>query len=457
MQGVPKTSLTNLGFASALVIFALLGVLSYFRIEKLAADNEWVIHTHEVIESIESLSLHMASVQSEVRGYVATGDPKYIAPYREHAHEVLIQTQHIRKLTADNSRQQQRMERLAPIAGRLLNLLEREVSARSNSAQNAQALILTGGGLEMVDDARNIMAEMMEEEKGLLADRDSEVHTSSRSALRMLLAGGILALLIIVFATVQVNREFVQRQRAQVQIEQLNLELKSAADELSVANRDLEAFTYSVAHDLRAPLRHIDGFSAILQDDFGKQLSSDALDYLNKIREGAGNMGRLIEGLLKLSRLGRQELNLRRVELKPVIDKVIRDLAEATENRRIQWHIGEFRAVECDLVLVEQVFTNLLSNAVKYTRPRDPAIIDVHQILNDGEFVFVIRDNGVGFDMKYSDKLFGVFQRLHLQDDFEGTGIGLATVERIVRKHGGRIWAEAEINKGAVFSFTLPS
>jgi len=220
---------------------------------------------------------------------------------------------------------------------------------------------------------------------------------------------------------------------------------------LTAANQELEAFTYSVAHDLRAPLRHIDAFTKIIFDDFASSIPPEAARYLENIRKGSQNMSHLVDDLLNLARVSRQELKRELTPLNPVVEEVVGDLKRETENRQVEWHISSLPSVESDAGLIKQVFANLLSNAVKYTRPREKAIIEIGQKKIAGETVIFVRDNGVGFNMKYADKLFGVFQRLHRADEFEGTGVGLATVDRIIRKHGGRIWAEAETNKGATF------
>jgi signal transduction histidine kinase len=225
--------------------------------------------------------------------------------------------------------------------------------------------------------------------------------------------------------------------------------------ELEGANKELEAFTYSVAHDLRAPLRHIQGFSDALNEDCGPQLDAAAQGYLRQIVASTQHMGRLINDLLALAHVGRQELRLQVTGLNSLAQEVLRDLKPETEGRNIRWQLGDLPFVECDAGLMKQVFYNLLSNAAKYTGPRNPAIIEIGQLPVEGAPVIFVRDNGVGFNMKYADKLFGVFQRLHRREDFEGTGVGLATVQRIIHKHGGRIWAEAEIDKGATFFFGL--
>jgi PAS domain S-box-containing protein len=232
-------------------------------------------------------------------------------------------------------------------------------------------------------------------------------------------------------------------------------ERKKSEEKLAAANKELEAFAYSVAHDLRAPLRHIDGFSKLLTEHLGGSLDKDAQHFLESIQDSTRNMGDMVDDMLNLSRVARTELNLQVTGLSSLVQEVLKELEPEVKDRDIEWKIAGLPFVECDPVLAKQVFVNLLSNAVKFTRTRPRAIIEVDQRDVDGQSAIYVRDNGVGFSMKYSDKLFGVFQRLHRQEDFEGTGVGLATVQRIVHKHGGRIWAEAELNTGATFYFTL--
>jgi signal transduction histidine kinase len=250
------------------------------------------------------------------------------------------------------------------------------------------------------------------------------------------------------------------------QIQQRDAALEDARDhlehqvldrtaQLNAANADLEAFSYSVSHDLRAPLRHISGFSQLLSEEYGPKMEPEAQRYLQRIQTGVRNMGMLVDDLLKMARIGRKELVVTATDLNELVKQVVCELQPDCVGRQIEWRIAELSPANCDPGLMKQVFANLLSNAVKYSRKQEAAIIDVGEMMEEGDRVLFVRDNGAGFDEKYADKLFGIFQRLHKAEDFEGTGVGLSTVQRIIKKHGGEIWAKGEVGKGATFFFAL--
>jgi len=233
-------------------------------------------------------------------------------------------------------------------------------------------------------------------------------------------------------------------------------ELDVSNKKLESSNKELEAFAYSVSHDLRAPLRSIDGFSQILLEDYSGILDKQGQHYLQRVRTGTQNMGRLIDDILSLSRSGRHQINKKTINMEPIVREVCKSLENELKDRKVVFTVHECPPALADAHLVKIVFTNLLSNALKFTRIRENAKIETGSMTEDGNTVFFIKDNGAGFDMKYADKLFVPFQRLHRAEEYEGSGIGLAIVQRIIHRHGGRIWAESEIDVGTTFYFSLP-
>jgi light-regulated signal transduction histidine kinase (bacteriophytochrome) len=222
-----------------------------------------------------------------------------------------------------------------------------------------------------------------------------------------------------------------------------------------LVNRELESFSYSVSHDLRAPLRHVSGYVDLFTKNFSLALPEKGKHYLDSIADAARQMGTLIDDLLKFSRTGRSEIKMSNVDMNEMVADVVKFLSEEYPTRTIEWIVNPLPNIIGDNAMMKLVWINLLSNAVKYTKNRENTRIEIGFRDENTEFIFFVRDNGIGFDMQYAHKLFGVFQRLHSKDEFEGTGIGLANVRRIILRHGGRTWAEAELNNGAIFYFSL--
>lgn len=275
------------------------------------------------------------------------------------------------------------------------------------------------------------------------------------------IVSGVLRAKVEVFVELAIARQKLQeevseRVRIAGEITKLNMALEQRNEDLTAANADLEAFGHSVSHDLRAPLRHIHGYISMLEDSAHHKLDTNERRQLQIVRDAARRMGQLIDDLLAFSRIGRAEMRDERVNMQRIIEQLIAQMQPDLAGRNIEWKIGGLPEVRGDQNLLRQVWMNLLDNAVKYSRRQQAAVIEVSAVEQDEELVFMVRDNGVGFDSNNADKLFGVFQRMHTDREFEGTGVGLANVRRIVQRHGGRTWAEAKPGEGATIYFTLP-
>ncbi len=451
---------TSKAFAGvALILVAFIGLLSFRSEVRSEEDRAWVRHTHLVVEKLQAVRIDITQAETGQRGFLLTGQDRYLELYGAGVSQVRQDVKELADLIADNLTQREAVQRLDPlIAARLAELGDGiEVRKRSGLLAGVEAATRANSGEKWMGQITAQIGEMRQAEDRLLIRRLGTAAASTRRIKVVIVCGNALAILILLVKGFVIHRETGRRNLADENLKQANGRLERRTAELSETNIELESFTYSVAHDLRAPLRHIAGYSNVLVQDYAPRLDAEGLHALGKIEECAHKMGRLVDDLLNLSQVGRQKLSIQDTALDSLVRQVVADLAPDCAGRKVEWRIGGLFSAECDAGLIKQVFVNLLSNAVKYTGKREYAVIQVGCSIQDGERVIFVRDNGVGFDMQYVGKLFGVFQRLHKARDFEGTGVGLAIVQRIIRKHGGRIWAEAKLDQGATFFFTIGS
>jgi signal transduction histidine kinase len=440
---------TLIGFVVSVGLLVLVSAVAILAVRGYRNTNRWVSHTHEVIGELEGMTATLAQTEAAWRGFLATGDSIYLeeraaALSRQHSH-----LQSLGQLTVDNAWQQQRLRGLQ---GRL----EQRTAEVDDLVVQAQRLPAAQQGLRAQQirratlDANARIGEIEAQEKGLL---DSRRGADDRWAVGLIATFIVLLLTVTAVLTwlcLRVRTEMRARTRQAAALGRANSSLETA-------NRELESFSYSVSHDLRSPLRAIDGYSLMLQEDYSGQLDETGRRYIQTIRNGSQRMGALIDDLLTFSRLSRQSLNRQTVDMTTLARRAAAEVLESQPNPKPAVNIPELPAVPGDPALLRQVWTNLISNAVKYSSKSASPEVHVRAAAEGRLVRFEVQDNGVGFDMRYADKLFGVFQRLHSFDEYPGTGVGLAIVQRIIARHEGAVTAQGERGKGATFGFTLPA
>jgi signal transduction histidine kinase len=471
---------TNRVFVPVLLLFAfgVVGLntwLAFRSINSLIRSEAWVDHTWQSIDLVERIMSSAKDAETGNRGYLITGDEKYLAPYLSARQELPKELRHFQELTSDNPTQQAHLQEMRAAIDRRLDLLQQGIDLRrSGDADISHALILTGTGKLEMDNLRRVADQMEAVEHGLLVERIALATSSSRQARYTLALASCLDFLLIVLMLRYFVRERHMRVATELDAERLAVaraEAEEYADEvrslnatlenrvqlrtaeLETVNRELEAFSYSVSHDLRAPLRTIDGFSLALEEDYATLVDDAGKDYIRRVRNGVQRMGQLIDALLQLSRITRAELAREQVDLSQMAESVVSDIKEQNPANNPTFHIQKGLHADADPRLLRVALENLLGNAVKFSSKVSGPIVDFGW--DPEQKAWFVRDNGAGFDMFYSDKLFNAFNRLHGDKDFTGSGIGLATVARVVRRHRGRIWAKSAVDHGATFWFTL--
>jgi signal transduction histidine kinase len=466
------------------VLFVMLNAwMALVSVKSLEKSEQWVDHTWEVLARVERMVSSAKDAETGSRGYLLTGQDRFLQPYRAARRDLPKELAAFMELTSDNASQQAWAGEMRTVLEQQLALLEQGNAQRLAGANvdTAQAIALLDTGKEKMDRLRSIADTMERAEQRLLADRMRESATAARRVRYTLALASALDLLLILFMFRYIVRERdlrltaeltaerlassrveVERKAAEIQelneslelrVQQRTAELEVTNRDLEATNRELEAFSYSVSHDLRAPLRTIDGFSLALEEDYAAAVGAAGKDYIHRVRAAVQRMGGLIDALLQLSRITRAETERETVDLTALADSIARQLESQHAGQKIEFAIEKGLRADADPKLLRVALENLFGNAVKFSSKKPESKIEFGW--DASQKAFFIRDNGAGFDMHYKDKLFNAFNRLHGDRDFKGSGIGLATVARVVRRHHGLIWADSVVDAGATFWFTL--
>lgn len=457
----------------AIAVVLLNAWLASHELEKLFLAQEWLAHTLEVLSATEQTQLAMSSADNTARAYLLTASRGYADHYYADTKTVLADVNQIAASTRDNASQQARIAFLRQRVLVRFGAIDAAMGMRRAHTTGLLPETVLGPVLKPSPDegpsVSYCLQQIENEEQRLLRYRRVQAR-SGREGVMLTFAGAtVLDLVLLVLAFQQLinarrdREQLAERAQAiaglNAELSTLNADLERRVEErtreLEISNQELQAFSYSVSHDLRAPLRTIDGFSLALAEDFSDVLNAEGRDYIQRVRGGVQRMGLLIDALLQLSRVTRSDLQRENIDLSQLVTLIFGELLANETGRDVTLVAEPDILANADPRLMRVAFENLLGNALKFTSKNPEARVEFGREVQNAETVYFIRDNGAGFDMQYVDRLFTAFQRLHGDRDFKGSGIGLATVSRIIRRHHGRIWAEGMIGSGATFFFTL--
>ncbi|MFJ7565641.1 CHASE3 domain-containing protein [Herminiimonas sp. NPDC097707] len=443
--------LTKVGLSLALLLLVLISIVTFNSVDQFANSSRLVEHTHFVIKQIDQVVSDLKDAESTQRGYLITGDRIFLKTHYDILAQIPSQIATLRGLTYDNPAQRKSINVFEALIDQKIGVMRSGINAleERNAFHSDEIAALVGGeGRLVMDQLREQSALMIMVEEKLLLQRAQQVEAKARSTKLWILFGNLLAIVLLLSALWLILWEIKHRRTVQRKVE------KNAA-QLELTNKELESFSYSVSHDLRSPLRAIDGYSRMFEEDFADRLDDEGRRLLSVIRVSSKKMGQLIDDLLAFSRMGRKPVDSAKVDMNALVDEVWTEVC-ASSKTVLPLKKANLPAAWGDQALLRQVWMNLLANAVKYSSKKEEQIIEITAKQSEHEVVYTVHDNGVGFDMRFYNKLFGVFQRLHTENEFPGTGVGLAIAQRVIVRHGGRIWAESKPDEYTIFNFSLP-
>lgn len=435
------------GFALAFSAIIIISIVSFNNSLRYIGATEKIELKHKTLTEIEVIVSDIKDIALGTSGFVITGNDSFIAQYLTSAENVRSRLNSLRLLAGEDIFIRNYLDTLQILLEQRLKLDEQLIT--SGKENDGQALIISGNGEAIMDSIRSVIKKVENYEQAELKNLYQVKESNFKSNIITFSTLILLVLTIISILYFLIKKELFVRQKAEEETRQLNVKLEAV-------NKELESFTYTVSHDLRAPVRHINGFLDILHKNISEKLDKENLRYFNLIKESTKDMGNLIDDLLTFSRTAKAEINKTKLNLNEAVHQVIQNIQHGPEGKNVEWITDELPEVYGDYTLIKVVLVNLISNAVKFTSKTANPVVTIGSQKYDKIQVIFIKDNGVGFNMNYYSKLFGVFQRLHDTGDFPGTGIGLATVKKIIEKHNGKVWAKSKEGEGATFFFSLP-
>ena len=437
------------GFGLAFATIIVISIVSFNSSIRFINTTEKIEEKYKTLSEFEISISHIKDIILGTRGFLITGNDVFIDRRLHSIDSVQSKLNNLRLLLKSNKFVTNYVDTLQIYLEERLKFDKQLVALqKKGESQNWQEIIAIGNGERIMDNIRSVINKVESYEHAELEKLHREKESNFEYTIITFSSLSLIVLIIFSFMYFIIRKELFVRQAAEEETEMLNLKLKAV-------NKELEAFSYTVSHDLRAPLRHINGFLDILQQNITEKLDEKNLRYFNLIKDSSIEMGNLIEDLLSFSRTAKSGVHKSKINLNNMIQEIVHKIKQDAE-KNVEWLTEELPEVAADYTLIRLVLVNLISNAVKFTSKKNKPEITIGSLKKENKIVVFVKDNGVGFDMKYYDKLFGVFQRLHAVRDFPGTGIGLATVKKIIEKHGGNVWANSTEGEETTFFFSLP-